>query len=62
MSNLRRDIESAINRNSAEGESATPNFILAAFLTHTLEAFDMATRERDRWHGFKPWPKSGVDA
>lgn len=49
---LRRDIESAINRNRAENGSSTPDYILAAFLTNCLMAFDQATRDRDEWHGF----------
>lgn len=56
MSNLCRDIEAAINRNSAENGSNTPDYILAHFLEATLAAFDLAVRDRDDWHGFEPWP------
>ena len=48
---LRKEIEAAINRTSAEGGSDTPDFILAEFLTDCLAAFDKAARARDGWHG-----------
>lgn len=48
---LRSEIESVINRNSAERASDTPDYILAEFLLGCLTAFDAATRERDRWYG-----------
>lgn len=54
MSDLRRDIESAINRNNAEHGSNTPDYILARFLEAALAAFDLAVRDRDEWHGFEP--------
>ena len=53
---LRSDIETAINRNSAENGSDTPDHILARFLEASLAAFDLAVRDRDGWHGFKTWP------
>lgn len=49
---LRCDIESAINRNSAENGSDTPDYILARYLEACLAAFDLAVRDRDEWHGF----------
>lgn len=54
MSQLREEIQTAINRASAENESGTPDFILASFLTDSLQAFDNATNLRDRWWGFNP--------
>lgn len=60
MSNFRRDIETAINRNSAENGSDTPDYILARYLEACLAAFDLAVRDRDEWHGFGPW--AGVTA
>jgi len=47
---LREDIEQAINRNSAENGSDTPDFILARFLTDALDAFDRATQSRNAWY------------
>ena len=53
---LRKDIESAINRWSAENGSNTPDFILAKYLMGCLDAFDTATDARDRWYGIAPEP------
>jgi len=49
MSELRKKIEDAINRCSAENGSNTPDFILADFLLGCLAAFDEATNARDKW-------------
>lgn len=49
LTGLRKDIESAINRHSAENGSDTPDFILAEFLMSCLAAFDHTTRRRDGW-------------
>jgi hypothetical protein len=51
MSNLRKDIEQAINSACAENGSDTPDWILAEYLMNCLEAFDTATRARDKWWG-----------
>lgn len=51
MSELRREIETAINHHCAENGSNTPDFILAEYLTNCLAAFDTATRQRERWNG-----------
>jgi hypothetical protein len=56
VSDLRADITSAINRNSAENGSDTPDYILARFIEASLAAFDLAVRDRDEWHAFSPWP------
>ena len=44
--NLRSAIEHAINTNSAENGSDTPDFLLAEFLTDCLAAFDKAVTAR----------------
>lgn len=51
MSKLRKEIERAINRNSAENGSDTPDFILAEYLTDCLSAYDRAVVAREKWHG-----------
>ena len=51
---LRKDIESAINRNSAENGSNTPDFILAEFLVGCLVAFDRAVNTREGWYSRQP--------
>lgn len=44
--NLLRDFAKALNRNCAENESNTPDFILALFLLRCLEAFNTASNSR----------------
>ena len=39
-----------LNKHSAENQSDTPDFILAQYLFHCLQAFDNATRKRDEWY------------
>ena len=48
---LRDEIEKAINRNSAENGSNTPDFILAEYLTDCLATFDKASNAREKWYG-----------
>lgn len=48
MPNLREEIETVINRCSAENVSNTPDWVLAEYLTDCLAAFDKATNARDR--------------
>ena len=49
-----KDLEDLINLYSQEDGSNTPDFILANYLARCLEAFDMATRERETWYGQGP--------
>ena len=56
MSDLQKDIETAINRASRENESNTPDFILAQFLEGCLAAFDQAVQQRENWYGRDPRP------
>lgn len=51
MSNLRSEIQDAINRHSAENGSNTPDFILADYLAACLINFDAAVRARESWYG-----------
>jgi len=46
LDNLRKDIQWAINRNSAENGSDTPDFILADYLMDCLEAYNKAVTAR----------------
>lgn len=52
-SGFRSELRAVINRYSMENRSNTPDYILAAYLTSCLVAFDTATRERSRWYGHK---------
>lgn len=54
--NLQRKIEKLLNEASAENESNTPDFILAAYLNNCLTAFNTAVNTRDRWYGISPHP------
>ncbi len=51
MSDLRKQIEEALNRESAENGSNTPDFILAEFLIDSLAAFDKSVVRREEWYG-----------
>ena len=48
---LRKEIEQAINRNSAENGSNTPDFILAEYLIDCLSAFERCSMAREKWYG-----------
>ena len=52
---LRVEIQQALNRNSAENGSDTPDYVLACYLVDCLNAYDKAVAERERWYG-----RSGV--
>ena len=47
---LEKSLAGALNCESAENGSDTPDFILARFLRGCLDAFDQATRERKDWY------------
>lgn len=51
MTRLREEIQHAINCNSAESGSDTPDFILAEYLTDCLAAYDRALVAREKWYG-----------
>lgn len=51
METLRKEIETALNRHSAENGSDTPDFILAEYLVGCLRAFDAAVSAREAWYG-----------
>jgi len=48
---LRKDIETAINRNNAEHASNTPDFILAEYITDCLAAYDKSIAAREAYYG-----------
>lgn len=56
MSNpsLRKDLESLLNKYSAENPSNTPDFILAGYMIGCLEIFEAAVNGRETWYGRKP--------
>ena len=58
-SDLRARIRSAINRTSSENGSNTPDFILAQYLLDCLDAFDKASKAREKWYGRADRPGRG---
>lgn len=48
------EVERIINKYSMENRSNTPDFILAAYLTNCLQAFELATNARTEWYGDTP--------
>ena len=53
---LRKEIEQALNRVSAENGSNTPDFILADYLLGCLAVFDATVKAREKWYGRDPKP------
>lgn len=56
MSDFRKELEGLINKHCEENGSNTPDFILAIYLSGCLEAFNVATRNRDKWYGVNLYP------
>ncbi len=50
-----KELEELINIYSLEGESDTPDFILATYLRNCLNAYNEAVRSRDKWFDYDPW-------
>jgi len=48
---FRKDLAEVINRHSQENGSNTPDFILADYLCACLQAFNTASRDREKWYG-----------
>ena len=53
---LESKISELLNVYNQESLSNTPDFILAEYLTNCLNAFNYATKERDRWYNIKLEP------
>ena len=51
---FRDELVALINIHSRENESNTPDYILAKFLEDCLDAFDFATKLRDKHQGRIP--------
>jgi len=47
MDDLKKDIQDAINRHSAESLSGTPDYVLAQYLSDCLHVFNVAIIARD---------------
>lgn len=55
---FRRELAGLLNRYSQENSRDTPDWILADYLIGCLNAWNNASRMRDKWWGFKPWTAS----
>ena len=51
-----RELETAINANSMENGSNTPDWILAEFLNGVLHLLNIATIQREDWYGHRHTP------
>ena len=51
MNDLRKKIVHAINCESAENTSNTPDWILSQYLISCLDAFDQAVQQREKFYG-----------
>ena len=49
--NFLSELEGVINRYSKENASDTPDFVLARYMESCLEAFNVATQQRESWYG-----------
>jgi len=43
-----------LNKYAKEGESNTPDFVLAEYIRKQLEAWNVAIRIREKWYGRSP--------
>ena len=46
-----QELTALVNRYSMEGESNTPDFILAQYITNSLRAYNRAVQQRETWYG-----------
>jgi hypothetical protein len=53
-------VRSLINKQSREGNSNTPDYILAQYIDGCLLAFEMAVQQRETWHGRDPRPSHTI--
>jgi hypothetical protein len=49
--NAKKDFENAINRNSLENRSNTPDFLLAQYLMDCLKAYENVHDANEKWYG-----------
>lgn len=50
-SRFQRELTSLINSYNMEGDSDTPDFILAQYIQDCLTAWAIATSAREKWYG-----------
>jgi len=54
--NFEDALRELINTHSKENESNTPDFILTQYIGNCLNAFTMATQQRETWYGRNAQP------
>lgn len=59
VSGFERELATLINRYSVEGDSNTPDFILASYLRRCLDLYGETIRQRVRWYGAIDTPGGG---
>lgn len=53
LTKFEQELRRLINGQCVENQSNTPDFILAEYLSSCLNAFNVATQQRERWYGRK---------
>jgi len=53
---LESELESLLNRWSAENGSNTPDYILSEYMLTCLRAFNLGVKARDKWYGVELKP------
>ncbi len=48
---FQKALENLINEHNMESGSNTPDFILAEYLVNCLKAFNVTSRDREKWYG-----------
>jgi len=48
---LREELQMLLNSHSKENGTDTPDFILAEYMVNCLNAFNVATNQREDWYG-----------
>lgn len=51
---LEKELREVINRNSIEGKSNTPDFVLAKYLINCLDIYAQAVNDRDKFSEHQP--------
>lgn len=50
---FQNELTQLINKYSQESKSGTPDFVLAQYIQNSLNAFNLAVNEREKWYGRK---------
>lgn len=51
MADFEKELQALINRCSIENDSNTPDWLLAQYLISCMDAFTVATQQRETWYG-----------